>query len=141
MILVEAVDRIGRLEPLEMLPLFSRIVKAGVSVITLEDGHVYDRSSVNETSLFLLVAKIQQAHEYSNRLSRRINASYTARREKAKAGLGIKRETPVWLTTDGQLVPHVAPHIAQAFQDYADGLGERRICRKLRESGLEENRT
>ncbi|ENZ0360582.1 recombinase family protein [Pseudomonas aeruginosa] len=137
-ILVEAVDRIGRLEPLEMLPLFSRIVKAGVSVITLEDGHVYDRSSVNETSLFLLVAKIQQAHEYSNRLSRRINASYTARREKAKAGLGIKRETPVWLTTDGQLVPHVAPHIAQAFQDYADGLGERRICRKLRESGLEE---
>ncbi|MDC3898224.1 recombinase family protein [Pseudomonas aeruginosa] len=31
-ILVEAVDRIGRLEPLEMLPLFSRIVKAGVSV-------------------------------------------------------------------------------------------------------------
>lgn len=25
-----------------------------------------------------------------------------------------------------------------SLQDYADGLGERRICRKLRESGLEE---
>lgn len=34
MVLVEAIDRVGRLAPMEMLPLISRIVNAGVSTST-----------------------------------------------------------------------------------------------------------
>ncbi|MGH8483230.1 MAG: recombinase family protein, partial [Pseudomonas sp.] len=41
-ILIEAIDRAGRLEPMEMLPLLSKIVNAGVDVVTLDDGITYN---------------------------------------------------------------------------------------------------
>ena len=103
-----------------------------MSIHTLDDGMVYTRESVNNQNLFLLVAKIQQAHQYSEALSRRLKASYTNRRTKAQEGAPIKRRTPVWLTSDGELLEDIAPFIVQAFEDYAVGLGERRILQRIR---------
>jgi DNA invertase Pin-like site-specific DNA recombinase len=136
-VLVEAIDRTGRLEPLEMLPLLGRIVQAGVNIVTLDDGLTYDQKSANSNHLFLLVAKVQQAYNYSETLSRRINAAYDRRRREAKEGKGARRHTPLWIDKDGKLIPSLAPLVRQAFEDYAAGLGERRICRRLRESGHE----
>ncbi|MFP6850782.1 MAG: recombinase family protein [Pseudomonas sp.] len=133
-ILVEAIDRAGRLEPMQMFPLLSEILLSGVIIITLDDGTEYTRDSVNGHHLFLLLAKIQQANNYSESLSRRIKASYEGRRQKAKAGEKIKRRTPVWLTSDGELIPEIQPHIKRIFEDYAAGIGERRIINRLRES-------
>lgn len=132
-ILVEAIDRVGRLEPLEMLPLISQIVKAGVSITTLDDGITYTKESANSNHLFMLVAKIQQAHQYSDTLSRRVKDAYTRKRAKAKAGGGVTRRTPVWLDKDGALIPELVPLIKQAFEDYASGIGERRILTRLRD--------
>lgn len=131
-ILIEAIDRAGRLEPMEMLPLLSKIVKAGVSLVTLDDGIEYDRESVNSNHLFLLVAKVQQAYQYSDTLSRRVKDAYTRKREKAAAGGGATRRTPLWLDADGQLVEDLAPIIQSIFRDYADGIGERRILARVR---------
>ena len=130
-ILVEAMDRIGRLEPMDMLPIVSRIVKAGVDIVTLDDGIRYNQESVNNNHLFLLVAKVQQAHQYSDALSRRMKASYTSRKKLAADGVKPKRNTPVWLTSEGELIPEVAPLVKQAFEDYASGLGERRIFERI----------
>lgn len=99
-ILIEAIDRVGRLGPMEMLPLLSRIVSSGVDIVTLDDGIRYDRESANSNHLFLLVAKVQQAHQYSDALSRRMKASYTSRRRAAVEGVTPRRYTPVWLTSD-----------------------------------------
>lgn len=134
-ILVEAVDRVGRLPAPKMLSIFTEIVGAGVSVITLDDGQEYDEKSLNNNLLFLLVAKILQAHQYSEALSRRINASYDKRRRDASEGKGIKRQTPMWLTTDGELKEDIASFVKLAFEDYASGLGERRICHRIRAGG------
>jgi DNA invertase Pin-like site-specific DNA recombinase len=131
-VLIEAIDRVGRLEPMEMLPLLSRIVNAGVDIVTLDDGITYNRESVNSNHLFLLVAKVQQAHQYSDSLSRRVKDAYSRKREKAAGGGGAKRRTPLWLDQDGVLVEDVAPFIVQIFQDYADGIGERRILARIR---------
>ena len=46
-------------------------------------------------------------------------------------GGGATRRTPLWLS-DGELVESVAPFIVQIFQDYADGIGERRILARIR---------
>ncbi|RON06351.1 hypothetical protein BK658_00795 [Pseudomonas brassicacearum] len=137
-ILVEAVDRVGRLPAPKMLSIFTEIVGAGVSVITLDDGQEYDEQSLNNNLLFLLVAKVLQAHQYSETLSRRINASYEKRRREASEGKGVKRQTPMWLTTDGQLREEIAPFVKLAFEDYASGLGERRICHRIRAGGHPE---
>jgi DNA invertase Pin-like site-specific DNA recombinase len=130
-ILIEAMDRIGRLEPMEMLPLLSRIVSSGVDIVTLDDGIRYNRESANSNHLFLLVAKVQQAHQYSDTLSRRMKASYSSRKKAAAEGVVPKRNTPVWLTSEGELIPEIAPLVKQAFEDYAAGLGERRIFERI----------
>lgn len=132
-ILVEAIDRVGRLEPMDMLPIVSQIVKAGVTIITLDDGMKYDASGLRGEQLFLLVAKVQQAYNYSDALSRRVKDAYARKREKAGAGAATKRRTPAWLTSDGKLIPEVARFVVQAFEDYAAGLGERRIHRRIYE--------
>ncbi|MNC18138.1 hypothetical protein D3C76_444650 [compost metagenome] len=130
-ILIEAMDRVGRLEPMEMLPLLSRIVNRGVDIVTLDDGIRYDRESANTNNLFLLVAKVQQAYQYSDALSRRMKASYASRKRAAAEGVTPKRNTPVWLTSEGALIPEIAPLVKQAFEDYASGLGERRIFERI----------
>lgn len=130
-ILIEAMDRVGRLEPMEMLPLLSRIVSRGVDIVTLDDGIRYDRESANSNHLFLLVAKVQQAYQYSDALSRRMKASYSLRKRAAAGGVTPKRHTPVWLTSAGELIPEIGALVKQAFEDYASGLGERRIFERI----------
>lgn len=131
-VLVEAMDRVGRLPALEMVGHISKILNAGVLLTTLDDGMTYTQESANGQHLFLLVAKMQQANQYSETLSRRVKASYRDRRAKAAAGVPIKRATPLWLNKDGELIESVAPFIVQAFEDYAAGLGERRIFDRIR---------
>lgn len=130
-VLIEAMDRVGRLEPMEMIPLLSRIVSRGVDIVTLDDGIRYNKESANSNHLFLLVAKVQQAHQYSDALSRRMKASYASRKRAAAEGVTPKRNTPVWLTSKGELIPEIAPLVKQAFEDYASGLGERRIFERI----------
>lgn len=131
-LLVESVDRIGRLEPLSMMELFSRIIKGGVDVITLDDGTVYSRDTVNNSVLFLLVSKVQQAHQFSENLSRRLKAAWQGKRERAKRGEAIRKRLPIWFDKEGKL-NELAPFIKQAFEDCATGLGNAAILRRLRQ--------
>ncbi|MDY7065678.1 hypothetical protein PsexTeo8_21230 [Pseudomonas extremaustralis] len=137
-VLVEAMDRAGRLAPLDMLTLvIGPILKAGVSIVTLDDQQEYTESSVGGTQVFLLLAKIQAAHEYSKTLSRRVTASYATRRKEAKKGVTPKRMTPVWLNSDGSIREDVAPWINTAFELYVSGLGKATIAKRMRDSGIE----
>ena len=134
-ILIEAIDRAGRLAPSIMLNLLTEIVNVGVSLVSLDDGIVYDSNPANSNNLFLLVAKVQQAHQYSDALSRRVKDAYARKRENASKGEFTERRTPLWLENTGTevlLVEDVAPFIVQIFQDYADGIGERRILARIR---------
>lgn len=138
-VLVEAIDRTGRLSPMRMLrDIISPIIESGVSITTLDDGVTYNRDSVEGGHLFLLVAKIQAAHGYSKALSERTKASYAIRREQAKATGKVKRHTPIWLTSDGEVIEHVAVHVRQAFELYISGMGKTSIANRLRASGVSE---
>ncbi|HDS1774025.1 recombinase family protein [Pseudomonas putida] len=137
-VLVEAIDRTGRMDTVDMLDLLTPILKAGVSIITLDDGNTYNRASVNGSHIYMLMAKIQAAHQYSAALSRRITATYEKRKEQAKAGVAPKRETPVWLTSEGELIERVAEQIRVAFDLYISGVGKSTIAKRMRESGVPE---
>lgn len=138
-VLVEAIDRTGRLEPMDMLTLvINPILKAGVSIITLDDNTTYSKESVNTAQIFLLVAKIQAAHGYSAALSTRVADSYKKRRkDAAKYGIVPRRITPVWLNPDGTPRDEVVPWIKTAFELYVSGVGKSTIAKRMRESGVE----
>lgn len=138
-ILVEAIDRAGRMETGDMLgDLILPILRAGVSIITLDDNTTYTKASINTPQIHLLMAKIQAAHGYSKALSERTKASYAIRREQAKATGEVKRNTPIWLTSDGELKDHIAPYIKQVFELYVSGVGKTAIANRLRASGVPE---
>lgn len=137
-VLVEAIDRTGRLQTFDMLmKVLGPILEAGVSIITLDDSTTYTKESINASQMYLLVAKIQAAHSYSEALSRRVSVSYDRRRRQAKEGVIPKRATPVWLTSDGKLRDDVVPHIQTAFELYISGVGKDAIAKRMRESGVE----
>lgn len=137
-ILVEAIDRTGRLPLAKMLQnVIVPILEAGVSIITLDDKVTYTAESLNSHQVFVLVAKIQAAYEYSKSLGSRITESYALRRGKAKEGVTPKRMTPVWLNSDGSVREDVAPWIKEAFELYVSGMGKSTIAKRMRESGVE----
>ncbi|MEJ8864284.1 recombinase family protein [Pseudomonas jessenii] len=137
-VLVESVDRAGRLDTLDMLTkVISPILRKGVDIITLDDNVVYTRQSLDGGHIYILLGKIQAARQYSDNLSRRLKASYDSRRRLAAEGKTPKRSTPVWLTSEGDVIPEVAAQVKLAFELYASGLGKAVIAKRMRESGVQ----
>lgn len=135
-VLVEAIDRAGRMEPGIMSGILIDILNAGVSIVTLDDNQTYTQESLRGGSFYILVGKIQAAFNYSESLSLRMKASYATRNKLAKTkNVTPKRYTPVWLTSDGKMIKEIEPFVRQAFEDYASGLGERRIYERILEAG------
>ncbi len=138
-VLVEAIDRTGRLDTSDMLhKVIIPILQAGVSIITLDDNTTYSKQTVNTPLIHLLLAKIQAAYGYSKQLSERITASYEIRRTKARNGEKIKRFAVTWLTTDGQVKPQYRQAVKQVFDWYISGIGKNTIATRIRASGVPE---
>lgn len=138
-VLCEAMDRAGRLESLDMLTkVIAPILYAGVSIITLDDNTAYTKASVNTPQIHLLLAKIQAAHGYSQALSDRIKSNYATRIKNAKETGKVKRNTPIWLNSDGEPNETVVPWIKQVFELYVSGVGKNAIANRLRASGVPE---
>lgn len=132
-ILVEAIDRIGRMQPLKMIELITSIVNKGVIIVTLEDNHEYsqDTLNTNASSLYILAGKVQQAHDYSKQLSRRITKAYERKRREARDGKGAALNTPIWLDKGNVLVPDKAKMVLECIDLYLKGYGTRRIVLDL----------
>lgn len=136
-ILLEAVDRATRRGTWDVFDLLAPILRAGVSIITIDDGTEYTEQSLLGTQIFLLMAKIQAAHGYSKALSERVSESYQARRISARGGERIKRHAPLWLDSDGTVREDIAQQIRIVFDWYISGLGKHTIAAKVRMSGVE----
>ena len=67
-LIVESLDRVSRNEILDALDLFLSIIKAGVAIVTLSDGHVYDKAKItaNFTDLIISLSIMSRAHEESS---------------------------------------------------------------------------
>jgi len=88
-LLVEAIDRLSRQEPLDAIEtILTGLVGSGVRIITLEDGAEYSRETLRSdpTKLLVLVVKMQAAYEYSARLGMRIRDSWDKAREQIRNG-------------------------------------------------------
>ena len=140
-ILIESMDRLGRLHELDMFSLIQQITKNGIKIVTLEDGTEYSTESISKNSgiLFQLAGKVQMAHKYSEQLSTRLKAAWVKKTEDAKDGKGVKRKTPFWLTWNevtkrNDIVSDENKAIlTSVFNMFLKGLGERRIMNVLRE--------
>ena len=124
LLLVEAIDRLSRQEPLDAIEtILSGLVGSGVRILTLEDGAEYSRDTLrtDPTKLIVLVVKIQAAYEYSARLAMRMTDSWAAHRSKlvAKINARPRQFCPSWCewTADGYVViPEKAAVVRRVFE-------------------------
>lgn len=137
-VLLEAIDRATRRGTWDAFDLLAPILRAGVSIVTIDDGTEYTEQSLLGTQIFLLMAKLQAAHGYSKALSERVTASYMERRKLAAEGKAIKRHAPVWLNSDGSVIEEVAQQIRLVFDWYVSGVGKHSIAARVRESGVSQ---
>ena len=142
-LLVEAIDRLSRLEAIDGLQdVLLALVRAGVTIVSLEDSQEYSRKTLREdgSKLIILVVKCQAAHEYSQRLSRRITAAW----DQATADLarGVLRRVefhrPPWCQMNGdqmELIPERVETVQKVF-DYSRIDGAAAVATRLNKEGI-----
>jgi DNA invertase Pin-like site-specific DNA recombinase len=139
-LLVERVDRITRKGLDEGSDLLKKILKAGVSIVTLANGRVYGPEAVKGLmkGWLELEMHLEAAHEYSVALSGRVRAAWEVMRKKARNGTLVSAKMPPWLQAVGKgderravVVPEKAALVQRVFDLAVSGWGVTRIVRAL----------
>ncbi|THF58857.1 recombinase family protein [Ollibium composti] len=99
-LLVENLDRVSRENALDALDTLKDIAKAGITVVTLNDGREYTHESLRRNPIDLMVAVMMfmRANEESETKARRLKEAWAAKRTKAMSeGRPMTRLCPGWL--------------------------------------------
>lgn len=104
-LIVESFDRLSRAEPIDGLGVFTRIISAGLNLVTLTSPpRRFSRETIRENTfqLFEAVIEMHRAHGESQRKSQLLGKSWEQRRG---AALTEKRpmtsKAPHWIGTTG----------------------------------------
>jgi DNA invertase Pin-like site-specific DNA recombinase len=131
-LLIEALDRLTRLPISEAYGLLSGLLEAGLVVVTLTDGKVWDKSKLNnlEDLMFSLLT-FYRGYNESEQKSKRLRATFSAHREReSQQAFG---SAPGWLSRIDKASPWVideekANVVRQVFELSATGLGSKAIA-------------
>jgi len=144
-LIIEGLDRLSRAEPLEAQAQLTRIINAGISVVTASDGRVYTREGLRSQPMDLVYSLLVmiRAHEESDTKSRRVRAALHRLCQRWAAGSyrGPVRagKDPAWVTWDGTrfvLDPDRSEAVRQALALFRAGHGASRIVLQLAHAGL-----
>lgn len=138
-LLVENFDRLSRAEVHVALQLLLRLVSAGIVVVTLMDGKVWNEQTVADTTnLLVTIIFMGRAHDESLGRSKRIREVHQAKR--ARREPAIFGQGPAWVTRkpDGSgwdLKPGMAESIRRVFELSIQGVGSTAIARRANAEG------
>jgi DNA invertase Pin-like site-specific DNA recombinase len=96
-LLIEALDRLSRLKMLDALELITKIVRAGITIITVVDGKKISAESFDLSTTLLSVVQIDTNHAYAATISRLVRAAWEKKRDAIKRGEKQNHRGPAWL--------------------------------------------
>ena len=141
-LLVESLDRLSRDKVMDALAIFTSILKAGITIVTLSDGQVYSYEKVNEnwSSLIVSIGVMSRANEESAMKSRRIRSSWDAKRKNI-ANKRLTKRCPYWLkpTEDDsgfEFIPERVEIVRRIFKMSMDGVGGATIVKMFNTEGV-----
>jgi DNA invertase Pin-like site-specific DNA recombinase len=137
-LLLEHMDRFSRDHAFDAATVFLGIVRAGVTIVTLEDNRKYSRETMRgnpiETFLMMVLGFVA-AHEASARKSAMGKAAWKARRIKAATGAAVSARGPSWLVLGDdrqwQVIEERADVVRRIFNRAANGAGPLAIAKEL----------
>ena len=141
-LIVESLDRISRQEINKALRLFLQILESGLDIVTLSDGEKRYRHDNNQPmDLMLSIFILSRAHEESETKSKRISASWSNKRDKArKQGEPMTAICPNWLEFRNgkyEIIEERADFIRLIFRFSLEfNLGSQAIATEFNNSGV-----
>lgn len=140
-LIIETFDRLTRLPALDALGFFRKLLLLGVVICTAENGFEYTSQNIESlNNLLIPLIQMSMAHDYSERLSRRLRSSWQSKKEKARTQQQVMtRKLPAWITlprgatstADFQIDERKADVVRRIFKDYLAGVGVNTIALNL----------
>lgn len=141
-LLVESLDRLTRDKIVQAQVLFSRIILAGITIVTLTDNRVYSHASLNENPVDMITSLLvmMRAHEESKTKGRRIKEAWKQKRATGDARK-LTKICPGWLKLRGDrsqfdVVKERAAVVKRIFRMTLKGIGRQTIARTLNEENI-----
>lgn len=141
-LLVENLDRLSRANALDAMPVFTEIINAGITIVTLSDGNVYSREVIEKEPLRLMFTLMImcRANEESAIKAQRLTAAW---KQKLK-NISTKRLTarcPYWMkaSTDAngfEFIPERVEIVKRIIAMAKNGMGNSTIVNRLNESNV-----
>lgn len=131
-LLIEHFDRLTREEVSDAQDLVKLILKKDVNIVTLLDGRVYTRDSLNDLhSLLVMILMFSKAHEESRAKGDRVADTFKRKRSEGKRVFGA---APGWLkrkngSDEWEVIPELAAIVVRVFELAASGVGGPSIAR------------
>lgn len=134
-LLLEKFDRGTRLEPPDAIALLTKIIRAGVDIVTLTNGKRWDPTSLSSFEFIMMSAEVTLAHQESKGKGARVKEAKAASRAKVRANpsLSYTRWTPAWIARDGSkaLIMKRAKIVKEIFTKFVAGTGKHSITAML----------
>ncbi|MBT9455078.1 MAG: recombinase family protein [Burkholderiaceae bacterium] len=138
-LLVESFDRISRDEVDVALELFLKIIRLGVTLVTLQDGKVYSKTALKKDPITNLLGSIMymlRAHEESQTKSTRVGEAWEQKRSDAANGTKMTAMAPSWLKLSDDRKNWIVDQrksnvVERIFELALTGYGSPTIARKL----------
>ena len=140
-LIIETFDRLTRLPALDALGFFRKLLLLGVVICTAENGFEYTSQNIESlNNLLIPLVQMSMAHDYSERLSRRLRSSWQSKKEKARTQQRVMtRKLPAWITlpkgatstADFQIDEGRADVVRRIFKEYLTGVGVNTIALNL----------
>ncbi|MBU1565077.1 MAG: recombinase family protein [Proteobacteria bacterium] len=137
-LIVENHDRLSRDTVLDALAQFINIINAGITIVTLMDGQVYNRESLteNHSQLLISISIMARSHEESKVKQRRRTKGWVRAKENARTGIKMKARCVAWLrlnddTGDFEEIDEHVQTIKRIYELYNSGHGLYGICKIL----------
>jgi len=133
-LLIEHFDRLTREEVSDAQDLVKLILREGVNIVTLLDGRVYSRESLNDLeALLVMLMMFSRAHEESRAKGDRVAETFKRKRAEGNRVFGA---APGWLRRkqgsalgEWEAISELADIVVRVFELAAAGLGGPSIAR------------
>ncbi|MER9976251.1 recombinase family protein [Mesorhizobium sp. M0085] len=143
-LLVENFDRISRDSILDAQAVFTGLLSAGITVVTLSNDRAYSRESLrqNQFAIFEIIIGFIRANDESARKQELLRAAWHGKRLKLKErGIPMTRLSPGWVRlredrSGFDLIPERAEVVRRVFDLTLAGQGQHAIAQTLNREGV-----
>ncbi|MEN5296729.1 recombinase family protein [Brucella sp. TWI559] len=139
-LLIESLDRLSRENILESIPLFIKILKSGIKIVTLIDEQVYGAEKADFTNFLYPMVVLSRAHEESVAKSYRVGKAWANKRKNINERK-LTKICPAWLklntdTNSFEVIPGRDDVVKRIFDLADSGYGSYSIGRILNNESI-----